>query len=57
MPDDALCERYDVDEAILLRMYDEVLCELQRRRGYGGLKTVNDFFRNVDLINNEGGDL
>lgn len=50
MSDDALCERYDVDEAILLRMYDEVLCELQRRRGYGGLKTVNDFFRNVDLI-------
>lgn len=48
--DGALCERYDVDEAILLRMYDEVLCELQRRRGYGGLKTVNDFFRNVDLI-------
>ena len=48
--DAALCERYDVDEAILLRMYDEVLCELQRRRGYSGLKTVNDFFRNVDLI-------
>ena len=48
--DEALCERYDVDEAILLRMYDEVLCELQRRRGYSGLKTVNDFFRNVDLI-------
>ena len=34
--DEALCERYDVDEAILLRMYDEVLCELQRRRGYSG---------------------
>lgn len=48
--DEALCERYDVDEAILLRMYDEVLCELQRRRGYSGLKTINDFFRNVDLI-------
>lgn len=48
--DAALCERYDVDEAILLRMYDEVLCELQRRRGYSGVKTVNDFFRNVDLI-------
>ena len=48
--DATLCKRYDVDEAILLRMYDEVLCELQRRRGYSGLKTVNDFFRNVDLI-------
>lgn len=52
--DAALCERYDVDEAILLRMYDEVLCELQRRRGYSGLKTVNDFFRNVDLSNGDG---
>lgn len=50
MSDEALCERYDVDEAILLRMYDEVLCELQWRRGYSGLKTINDFFRNVDLI-------
>ena len=49
--DEALCERYDVDEAILLRMYDEVLCELQRRRGYSGLKTINDFFRNVELNN------
>lgn len=48
--DEALCKRYDVDEAILLRMYDEVLCELQRRRGYSGMKTVNDFFRSVDLI-------
>lgn len=54
--DEALCKRYDVDEAILLRMYDEVLCELQRRRGYSGLKTVNDFFRNVDLNNGEDGD-
>ncbi|UVX31666.1 hypothetical protein PRB79_gp02 [Klebsiella phage VLCpiS13d] len=54
MSDELLCERYDVDEAILLRMYDEVLCELQRRRGYIGLKTINDFFRNVELNNDEG---
>lgn len=46
-----------MDEAILLRVYDEVLCELQRRRGYSGLKTINDFFRNVDLNNGEEGDL
>lgn len=46
--DAALCERYDVDEAILLRMYDEVLCELQRRRGYTGVRTLKDFLRNAD---------
>lgn len=49
VPDEVLCERYDVDEAILLRMYDEVLCELQRRRGYSGLKTVNDCLRKAYL--------
>ena len=48
VPDCALCAKYDVDEAILWRIYDEVLVELQRRRGYKGCYTVKEFFRNCE---------
>lgn len=47
--DDALCKKFDVDEAMLLRIYDEVLCDLQRRRGYKGLYTSKEFFRNCEV--------
>lgn len=43
--DECLCNMYSVDEDFLLRIYDEVLVELQRRRGYKGAFTVNQFFR------------
>ena len=48
VPDSVLCEKYDVDEAILWRIYDEVLVELQKRRGYNGCYTVKEFFRNCE---------
>lgn len=48
VPDEVLRERYNVDDAILLMIYDEVLCELQRRRGYTGARTLKDFLRNAD---------
>ena len=47
--DDVLCSRYRVDEAMLLRIYDEVLCELQVRRGYRGQRaTGKEFYRDCE---------
>lgn len=47
--DAVLCARYAVDEAMLLRVYDEVLCELQVRRGYKGCRaTGKEFFRDSE---------
>lgn len=54
VPDEVLRERYNVDDAILLMIYDEVLCELQRRRGYTGVRTLKDFLRNAELTDDEG---
>lgn len=48
VPDAVLCHKYDVDEAILWRIFDEVLVELQKRRGYKGCYTVKEFFRNCE---------
>ena len=48
VPDSVLCEKYDVDEDFLLRVYEDVFASLQERRGYKGVFCKNDFFRGVE---------
>ena len=48
VPDSVLCEKYDVDEDFLLRVYEDVFASLQERMGYKGVFCKNDFFRGVE---------